>query len=105
MILEEALKSIDEKEDQIDKLKEEISDLRKNLINITPFTKGEKVKVIQLRNKFYKEDKDKEIECFITGVDYTWGKTLKYQFNKIKKDGTISAQSAGIYGYDKIEKI
>lgn len=51
----------------------------------------------------------KEAIAFIASIQphYTHYRKsgFRYNLNKPKKDGTMSAVSAGIYGYDSIEKI
>lgn len=101
MTLKQLLQEIKNKEDQIDKLKNEASELIKQLPELTPFKVGDKVKVTnEWKNP-------KETICFISEVEYrSWTHDrIEYHFSKIKKDGTMSQQSAGIYSYDKIEKI
>lgn len=72
------------------------------------FGVGDKVVVIfDSFSLFNKAQPEKRIEAFISGVDdkYFSG-TINYDFSKVKKDGTKSNQSAGIYGtYSRIELI
>jgi hypothetical protein len=99
MILEQALKRIQDKESQITNLQKEIRETKAALKNITPYKIGDKVRVNWGTNT--SED------CYIADVDYnSYCKDLyEYKFNKIKKDGTMSQQSAGIYRYDTVTLI
>lgn len=99
MTLEQALKRIQDKESQIDSLEQEIRETKEKLIELTPLKKGDKVKLTGYKNK--------ETICFVSGVEYKlWREEqFEYTFVAMKKDGTPSLQSPGIYYYDKIEKI
>jgi hypothetical protein len=99
MILEQALKRIQDKESQITNLQKEIRETKAALKNITPYKIGDKVRVDWGTNT--SED------CYIADVHYnSYHKDLyEYKFNKIKKDGTMSQQSAGIYRYSNVTLI
>jgi hypothetical protein len=94
MTLEQALKRIQDKISQITKLEREIADTKAELKNLTPLKVGSKVLV------------DGDIECYIADVEWEYSKPhWKYKFNKIRKDGTMSGQSVGIYRYNSVELI
>jgi len=99
MTLEQALKRIQDKESQIDNLQKEIRETKAALKNITPYKIGDKVKVDW-------GTKDSE-DCYIADVEYNpyYKELYKYSFKKIKKDGTMSQQSAGIYYYSNVTLI
>lgn len=75
-----------------------ITALKNVWISKAPFKVGDRVIVTVY-------DGRKET-CFISGVAFdNWRKSnyLRYKFNKIKKDGTMSGQSASMFSPTKIE--
>lgn len=83
---------------------------REDFINASySFKVGDKVIAIWNAYKHpFSEGKtipERRIICAISSVnDKYFNGEIKYDFVKVKKDGTISKQSAGIYGgYDRLE--
>lgn len=105
MNLKQAIKQIEDKESQVIQLEKEIEDIKSKLIELTELKYGDKVKVT---TKDWEKNIEKTI-CYISGCEYKgYAKDkIKYRFNKEKKDGTMSHQSAGIYHNNDtlIEKI
>lgn len=95
MTLEQAIKRIQDKQSQITQLQREVRDTISKLKDLTPFKVGGKVKVTSGRTIKV---------CFVSGVESHWRAPYwEYAFKGIKKDGTMSQQSAGIYSYDRVE--
>lgn len=75
------------------------------------FKVGDKVVVIYDEHKHpWRKDEimpERRVEAYIGDVeDKYYTASVNYDFKKVKKDGTMSGQSAGIYGnYDRIELI
>lgn len=88
--------------------REELSNQERELVDQflksnAEFKVGDKVRV------YYKWGSDTEQyrgDAFISGINdkYREG-TVRYDFKKIKKDGTMSEQGAGIYSWTRLEKI
>lgn len=97
MILEQAIKQINDKESLIKHLQIDIQENREKLVEFieklvefTEFKYGDKVKVIRTI-RYYNKIEIAETVCFVSGVRYKSGMDeIKYKFNKIKKDGTMS---------------
>jgi hypothetical protein len=99
-----ALKQIDEESLQLSKRRNEAREafLKAN----AQFKVGDRVIVVYNETALFgRVQPEKRIECFISDIHdkYSSG-NVYYEFNKVKKDGTMSNQSAGIYGgYSRIE--
>lgn len=93
-------------ETKMQQLKDDLRRARDQYIAAYPFKEGEKVRVSWEVKGFNEPTETKTIDCFIGSVDFKYGE-IYLSFNKIKKDGTMSGQSAGIYynSHLKIEKI
>lgn len=90
--------------EQIKNLQAQISELRrkgqevfKAYTDTVAFPNGSKVLVRIGERKYV---------AFVSGVEPNWRRDdFIYLFKKPKKDGTMSAVSAGIWAYDSVEKI
>jgi hypothetical protein len=97
MTKEEYLQAIEDKESQIKTLNSQIAELKQMLIKEhSEYGVGDKVRVCN--GGCHKE-------VFISKVRVNWNNEIEYSFNKVKKDGTMSGQSASIYWTNKIELI
>jgi len=78
------------------------------IIENSHFNIGDKVAVIWEANSDWnkKQVPEKRVVVFVSKIEdkYFTGE-IRYDFVKVKKDGTMSAQSAGLYGYKRIELI
>jgi len=77
--------------------------LKQQWIKQAPFKEGDLVDVTIVKSRGVKDVK----RCYISKVGlYSWGECeINYSFSKVKNDGTMSLQSAGIGCYDKIELV
>lgn len=84
---------------KINAAKNELNELQKKYVSEYEFQKGDKVRVTY--------NQTETIECFIGWVGFEYGHKFCINFNKIKKNGSMSEISAGIYYWrvNKIEKI
>jgi len=73
------------------------------------FNIGDKVRVFHIKRDYFNSKADTEEligEVFISGInDKYFSGDIDYSFNKIKKDGTMANQSAGIYGFSRLELV
>jgi len=100
-------------DDDIFDLRRKQEELRKSfLTEHALFKQGDKVCIIWDAYKHpYQDGKiipEKRIEAYIGGIhDKYYSGMVNYTFLKVKKDGSCSSQSAGIYGtsYSRIELI
>lgn len=94
MTLEQCIQSILDKQSHINQLETEIAKRKQQLKELTLFSVGDKVLI------------DKKHIVYVADVEwYSIKPYYRYRFNKEKKDGTMSGQSAGINGYTSIELI
>ena len=78
-----------------------IAELKEEAIQLAPFRVGSKVIVTKSTGM----GTTKEVICYIGSIKFKeWKKAdwFEYTFNKVKKDGTMSGQFAGIYSYKDI---
>jgi hypothetical protein len=105
--VEQLIKGIDDRKSQIGNLEKEIKDFKTKLFDTlyeqADVKVGDKVKVGWKRWSANNEMGYQE--AYVCRVLLTYDHKLKYEFSKIKKDGTQSGQGAGIFSYDTIEKI
>lgn len=105
---EEYLKKLEEINAKTLQLRLEREELRQQYVkDNAQFKEGDKVKIYQDRYTF---NSPPSIIClgefFISKAkDSFYTGCIDYEFAKIKKDGTQSSQSAGIYGYKRLELV
>jgi predicted 3-demethylubiquinone-9 3-methyltransferase (glyoxalase superfamily) len=97
---EQLIKAINDRQSQIGQLSTEIKTLKEQLIELSEFKVGDKVRIGK-KNGF--KNSIEYTECFISEVYIGYKNKIDYKFSKMKKDGTMSGQSAGIYSFDSIE--
>ena len=85
---------------QIKQLEAEQILLQRDICDMSPFKVGQKVEISE--DEYYGSDMTKQV-LFISKVIFV-GK-FKYRFNRVKKDGTMSSQSAGFYLPKNIKSI
>lgn len=69
--------------------------LKKEYLSFSPFKRGDKVVV---------DTHEGKVTCFVGEVKIGFTSGYRYGFLKMKKDGTCSAVSAGLYNAQIIEK-
>lgn len=89
----------DDYNSQIINLQKKIMDLKAEYIEHSPVKVGDKVEVTQHGKT------SKTTICFVSSVEVGRNGDYDYCFAKVKKDGTMSGQSAGIYYADSIKLI
>ena len=101
MTLEQAKQKILDAQSVIKQKKWEIEETKLRMVaELCPFSLGDKVKVEYIgKGNVWKS----YVECFISEISVDEisvdGNYFYYRFAKIKRDGTMSGQSAGVYYY------
>lgn len=98
--IEQLKKAIFDRESQIGNLQKQISDLKQQIKDQAEFKVGDFVRVGR-KSGFSGEWVYHNV--FVSDIEFSYDYRPIYRFNKVKKDGTMSGQSASLYGYDSIE--
>jgi hypothetical protein len=100
----ETIKSLDE---QMVYLREVKDKARKEFLAANAqFKVGDKVRVFKETYKPTGQTEYFKGEFFVSSVnDKYFDGSVDYDFVKIKKDGTPSGQSAGVYSFSRLEKV
>lgn len=106
MTLEELKKQIEAIEAQIAELNINKEELQKQYIATLPYKVGDLVEV-KVRDFSLSNTPDvfKTYQVYISWIGFQWSKYFRIKFKKVKKDGTMSGQSASIYYYESIQVI
>ena len=101
--------------EKLKKIRNQISEIEKEAFEKTTPLKREfkEVKRLIIENHEIKVDDKVEVEiyngtkkiAFVSEVDLHYNFAFKYGFNAVKKDGTMSKQSSGIWSFKTIKKI
>lgn len=90
-------------ESEIEAAKVKLTALQEKFKSEFFLKEGDKVLVTTRKWTLSETVYEKQV-CFIGKTYFRYG-NFKIDFNKMKKDGTMSGHSAGIYDYEKIEKL
>jgi hypothetical protein len=82
-----------ELESQMNNIRRTSNKLKSDYLSHSPFKKGDKVMV---------KTKKEELVCFILDVEVDYKYDYRYKFADVKKDGTMSGRSNGLYSYESV---